>query len=214
VTDESWATARLVRLARPLLSDFPRPRLLEPLIRAGLLIDLALRERIVSQPERVEIDIRPTGFKPADDLSRSVVGKPDRPLAWWLLKGQTGFRAVAAYLVATGVWRRSPRLGRTYVDQDPESLKIDLACVKAVLDTGGIGSDPETVAVGCLLQLLPASGADSGPAALQLAEHCGKATWLAQELVSELVTQRARWDGASPQLANLRDLLTSPFNPI
>jgi hypothetical protein len=213
VTGDSWATVRLVRLSRPIVDNFPRPKVLDPLVRAGLFTDLALRGHIVSGAERLEVDTRPTGFAPADDLLRSVLGMPDRPLAWWLFNGQIGFSTVATYLVATGVWA-SKRFGRNYVDQDAESAAADLACVKQAFETGGEGHNPETVTVACLLQLLPAFGPEGGRAALRLAEHCGEASWLARDLVNELARERTRLDAGSPVVTNLRDLLTSPFNPL
>src|SRR3954469_16375795 len=72
-------------------------------VRGGLLVDLALAQRLTQADDSVELELTPTGWPPADRALDELEG---RSLDWWLEHSAVRLADVATALVAEGTWTR------------------------------------------------------------------------------------------------------------
>jgi hypothetical protein len=125
-------------------------------VRGGLLLDLALAQRVESTAESIVVDPTPTGFGPADRLLAAIAVEPERSLDGWLGERRLKLRDVADGAAASGRWELRPGpfgLGRRYTDLRRDETERDLrrqasapepdwspadACVTAVAAAGGL----------------------------------------------------------------------------
>ena len=195
-----------VRLSRPLIKGWPRPSLTDPIVRAALLLDLALLGRLTPAESSVEVNVDPTGSAATDQLLNAVADGPSRQLSWWLDNAPVGVRDVADDLVSHRLWQRHG-LRRQYTELDPASASVQLAAISSATASHS-PTGASALAVAALMQLLPAFGADGGRTAVELASECGDATWLAVELIGELARRRSELDSVS-KASSASDVLNS-----
>lgn len=199
----------VVRLAAPIVSLHPRPAILDPVVRAGLLIDLALTGALVESTDGLEVDTDPTGFVPADKLLASVVKHPDKPLAWWLYHAPVNVYDVADELVAVGTWERHGHgLLRRYRPVRPEQRVDELKRLNDAFKHHDAGA--RDVATACLLDLLPLNDLPGGLGSGPTGKSHTRADWLLPDLLDNLRRQRAilAAAGRDAQAANVFTQLT------
>jgi hypothetical protein len=168
-------------------------------IRAALLVDLALAERLESTDDSIVIDETPTGFAPADRLLAAVAVEPERSLDGWLDERRIGLRDVAEANVASGRWEGSHgRLptSRRYLDRHPETTGHDRRLRGDTPPEEWSPADA-AVAVIALAAGLLALPADAATAQLLLS-RTGAARWLCEAVAEHLAAVRARnsWTAA------------------
>ena len=81
-------------------------------VRGGLLLDLALAQRVESTDDSVVVDPTPTGFGPADRLLAAIAVEPERSLDGWLAEKRLRLRDVADAAVTSGRWAAAARTVR------------------------------------------------------------------------------------------------------
>ncbi len=185
----------LTKLSLPVVTRRPQSALLNPVVRAAVLSDLALSGALVQAGDGLEIDTTATGFAPADQLLDAVTDRPDQPLVWWLYNAPITVHDTAGLLVDAGRWQRSGPW-RRYRDVDPERTVADRDRLLAALHGNG---DPVDAATATLLNILRPAG---WPYPAFAAGRCGAANWLMPDLEASLRRRQATLDAAASDARN------------
>lgn len=183
----------MVWLAYPSVASKPRPGIVDPLIRAAVLADLALGGALADAGDGLEVDTTPTGFVPADHLLQGVLADPSRPLGWWLLHAPVSLRDIAQVLIRDGYWqRRGP--ARRYREVNPASRKNESNRLAAAVRDGS--ASPAEMVTAALLTCLPRRPDWVRLDAADMTTRCGLAAWLVPDLLSALARRQALIEAA------------------
>lgn len=185
----------LTALALPAVTRRPRSALLDPVVRAAVLIDLALDGALVQVRDGLEIDTTATGFAPADQLLDAVTERPDRALVWWLYNAPITVHDTAGVLVDAGRWERYGPW-RRYRDLDPDRTTADRTRLVAALQGD---YDPAQAVTATLLAILRPAG---WPSPAFAADRCGPANWLMPDLEASLRRRQATLDASASDARN------------
>lgn len=165
-------------------------------VRGGLLLDLALSERVEQTADSIVIDPAPTGFEPADRLLAAIGVEPERSLDDWLDERRLGLRDVATAAVAAGLWseRRGPfGFGRRFVDLRPRITAADRRRDPSGPADGWTARDACVCAVAAVASLLePGEGFERLPVP-EVLTATGPAAWLCAAVVEHLHALTQRW---------------------
>ena len=194
-SDLERVAVKLARFALPVVTMRPQPGLLNPAVRAAVLIDLALTGTLTQVGDLLEVDTTATGFAPADHLLAAVTDQPDKPLAWWLYHAPIGIHDVAQVLVAAGVWDRHGPF-RRYRDLEPHQTSAEQHRLLADLRQNCRPSDAATT---MLLNLLPIKGWPSPGLA---PDRYGAADWLVPDLETSLRQRLATLNASAQDARN------------
>jgi hypothetical protein len=186
------ATTRLASLC---LNRRGRPRGLsfdDYLIRAGLILDLAVCGALSQTEDAVELDhARAAAHGLADAAAQADEG--DGSLLDWLDWGELGFDEWAATLTAAGIWQLRPWSLRyplrSFADDERERADADRAAGRRPLR--GENATPQTLAVLALGSVSGLLGKIAAPPSWVLAD-LGEARWAAELVVDRLVELRVR----------------------
>jgi hypothetical protein len=180
--DDDWDESVSMRLACLALD---RGRLTDDLVtalavRGALLVDLALRGRIVETDDAVEFDPEPSGFVPADQLlSTGTLSLTDL-----LRRGTVDQDDLAAEHLQRGSWTVTRRWYlRRYVDHRADRTRADEQALSTSADREWTPTDADVAAIGSTLGLL------TSPRALpteELLAATGPARWLVDLVVEEV----------------------------
>lgn len=171
----SIALVRLLRLRNGTLWHNP---LVDPLLRAALLIDWALSGRLVERDTELELDTTPSGRPAADALLARIAAEPERPLTSWLRGEQPTLAELVEPLVATGVlvpvqrWRRI-RYRDPHEDELPPLRTRLLAVIRENQQAA-----PAVIALAVLAQLLGVLSDGASAADDDVVYRAGNLTWL------------------------------------
>ena len=194
-SDLERVAVKLARFALPVVTMRPQPGLLNPAIRAAVLIDLALTGTLTQAGDLLEVDTTPTGFAPADHLLEAVTEQPDKPLAWWLYHAPISIHDIAHVLVAAGVWDRHGPF-RRYRALQPQQTAAEQNQLLADLRRDYRPTDAATT---MLLNLLPIKGWPAPPLAL---DRYGAADWLVPDLEASLRQRLATLNASAQDARN------------
>lgn len=149
-------------------------------VRGALLIDLALRGRIIESKDEIQFDTGPTGFAPADRL----VAKGAPSLSELLHKGAVDQKDLATEHLRRGSWSLRRRwLGQRYIDHRADQTSTDEQALESTLCKDWTAADAALAALGSVLGLL------SSPRSLpteELLALTGSARWLVEVVVAEI----------------------------
>ncbi len=155
-------------------------------VRGALLVDLALRSRIVETADAVEFDSGPSGFPPADRLL--AAGTPS--LTDLLRRGTVDQEDLAVEHLRHGSWTATRRwLQLRYVDHRPERTRSDEQSVASPASREWTPPDAAVAAIGGTLGLL------ATPRSLpteELLAATGPVRWLVELVVEEVDRALAR----------------------
>jgi hypothetical protein len=168
-------------------------------IRAALLVDLALADRLESTDDSIVIDETPTGFAPADRLLAAVAVEPERSLDGWLDERRIGLRDVAEANVMSGRWEPSHgRLptSRRYLDRLLEATEHDRRLLRGTPVPECTPADAAVAVIGLAAGLLEPP--DETATLQLLLARTGHARWLCEAVVEHLTAVKARngWTAA------------------
>jgi hypothetical protein len=168
-------------------------------IRAALLVDLALAERLESTDDSIVIDPTPTGFAPADRVLAAVAVEPERSLDGWLDERRIGLRDVAEANVRSGRWESSHGLlptSRRYLDRQPGTTELDRRLGGDTPPTEWSPADAAVAVIGLAAGLLDPPADPATPQVLL--SRTGAARWLCEAVGEHLAAVRARnsWTAA------------------
>jgi hypothetical protein len=147
-------------------------------VRAALLLDLAFRGRLDSRVDENYLDIRPTGFAPADALLRHVEVHPNRSVARVISSAPIGVVDVLDPSRAPAGWRRRKRSVRL----DGSMVEQERRLVAAVAESGKTDS-PSTAALAVVAGSLDLASVDQRAA---LVARCGPARALVADCATYL----------------------------
>lgn len=120
-------------------------------IRGTLLTDLAMCGRLVNTAQAIEIDVSPTGFRPADLLLSS----PVESLTQVLRRGKVDQRDLAVEHLRRGSWTRAGRWPRRrYDDHCAERTRKDELAMTSPADRQWAPADAALAAIASVLGLL------------------------------------------------------------
>jgi len=180
--DQDWDDSVSMRLACLALD---RGRLTDDLVtalavRGTILIDLALRDRVVETEDALEVDTATTGFPPADRLLAD--GAPS--LTHLLRRGPVDQEDLAAEHLRRGSWTRRPRRFLTrYVDHRADRTRADEAAMSSPPDRQWTPADAALAAVASTLGLLDTERARPTD---ELLTAAGPVRWLVETVVDEV----------------------------
>ncbi|PRY47439.1 Golgi phosphoprotein 3 GPP34 [Geodermatophilus tzadiensis] len=190
---DDWDDSVSMRLAGLALD---RGRLTDDLVtalavRGALLVDLALRGRVVDTDDAVEVDDDPTGFAPADRL-----------LAGWaptltevLRHGEVDQEDLAAEHLRRGSWTVRRRWPRRYDDHRAARTADD----ERALETPDRGWTPADAALACTASALGLLGTPRELPDEDLLARTGPVRWVVELVVEEVdraVVRGQAWRGA------------------
>ena len=187
-----------VRLSALCLSRKGRPSELyicSDVVRAGLLLDLALAGRVEQTADSVVVDSTPTGFGPADRLLAALDAEPERSLDDWLDERRIGLRDLVEGNVATGRWeRRRLRFRRDrWTDLHRDQTDRDLARSAGGPVDGWSREDAGVTALAAASGVLDRrTGSPVEPAASVVAA-AGDAAWMCQAAAAHLYATAMRY---------------------
>lgn len=196
VDADTSVAARLAALSLDSRGRLTQQALAAVAVRCGLVVDLALADRLRVTDDSIELDDRPTGFAAVDRLLMAMQAEGERPLDSWLDDRRVGLPQVVDALLADGRWQRQRDvLGRAryaVVDRGRLDRDLDLSPTAE--------SAPADVAVGALGGLAGLIGAarsqDLTGAAPELPDEllaaAGDAEWALRTAVDHLAAARAR----------------------
>jgi hypothetical protein len=179
--------------AKGRLSDL---RLASAAVSAGLLVDLALADRVESTEDSVVIDPTPTGFPPADRLLAAITVEPERSLDGWLDERRIGLKDVAEALVRSGRWesagRALPGIHR-YRDASVEQTARDRSRDPDPGSGEWTAEDAAVTAIALTCGLLGRAG--DPKATEQLLARSGSVRWLLEAVTEHLraAAEQASW---------------------
>lgn len=181
-----------VRLSAFCLSDggrLGRFSLWDDAIRAALLVDLALADRLWHTADSIVLDGTPTGFGPADRLLAAVTAEAEHSLDWWMAHGGVDLADVAAANVASGRWVVRRRLfGRRYEDLEEHASSLDYRLDPRTPPP----IDEPTAAVLTLAMASGAVEAPPEPPGEDLLVQTGRVRWICDAAVEHLRTAHRR----------------------
>jgi hypothetical protein len=164
----------------------------EIVLRAALLIDLALDERI-DHDEELSIDTSATGFGPADLILGEIERYPDRTIGYWVGRGPSVQRALAEQWVADGRWQAGAGgllgFGRRYTDLPSLSGSPEL--VVSALDAAQAPGSVRWACMTALAQLAALVGTHWQRPSPELLAACGPAEWLVRIALDMVVSKRS-----------------------
>ncbi|SFP31987.1 hypothetical protein SAMN05660464_2767 [Geodermatophilus dictyosporus] len=190
---DDWDDSVSMRLAGLALD---RGRLTDDLVtalavRGALLVDLALRGRVVETDDAVEVDADPTGFAPADRL-----------LAGWaptltevLRHGEVDQEDLAAEHLRRGSWTVRRRWPRRYDDHHAGRTAAD----ERALETPDRAWTPADAALTCTAGTLGLLSAPRELPGEDLLARTGPVRWVVELVVEEVdraVVRGQAWRGA------------------
>ena len=177
----SWLVTSAVTAGAVQAGKYPRLRYLsDAIVRACLLLDLALARLILAEGSSLHAATAQSGFPPADLMLEAVTAAPRPQLHTSISRGPVRMQHVIDEFVARGWWshvRPPRRLRRRYEPTDLTSAGVrnvvadELANVLLMLFDGSIDTDDIEAEV--------ARG------------QYGPATWLAGPVLRELAELRA-----------------------
>lgn len=191
--DLERVAVKVAMLGFPLAAARPRPAILDPVIRAAVLTDLALSGALADTGGGLEVDTTPTGFAPADRFLQAVVADPSRSLSWWLTHAPVSVRDIAEVLIARKRWDRHGAT-RRYRDVNPSVRDAELARLRQRSRRGQV--TPLEAATGVLLDVLPLGRAQTKLAPHGSPDLFGAAAWLLPDLLTSLERRKALIDAA------------------
>ncbi len=194
-SDLERVAVKLARFALPVVTMRPQPGLLNPAVRAAVLIELALIGTLTQAGDVLEVDTTATGFAPADHLLDAVIEQPDKPLAWWLYHAPIGIHDIAHVLISAGAWDRHGPF-RRYRDLQPHQTAAEQNQLLADLRRDYRPADAATT---MLLNLLPIKGWPAPPLAL---DRYGAANWLVPDLEASLRQRLATLNASAQDARN------------
>ena len=165
-------------------------------VRGGLLLDLALAQRVESTDDSVVVDPTPTGFGPADRLLAAIAVEPERSLDGWLAEKRLRLRDVADAAAASGRWecRSGPfGLGRRFTDLRPEETAQDLRRDASSAVAGLPPADACVTAVAAAAGLLDSEGRHPDRPSDEVIAATGSAAWLCAAVVDHLLLAFERY---------------------
>lgn len=159
---------------------------LQMAVRGGLLVDLALAQRLFESEDSVGLETTPIGWPPAD---RALIelGYDDLPLDGWLESSHLGLPDLAAALVTDGAWqsarRHAWRVTPRYAVLDRAQRTRDGAMLRGV-------ESPETAEDAALLSITTAAGLPGRKSSASIDDllvRTGGVRWVCQ-LVMEFIS--------------------------
>jgi hypothetical protein len=165
-------------------------------VRGGLLLDLALAQRVESTDDSVVVDPTPTGFGPADRLLAAIAVEPERSLDGWLAERRLRLRDVADGAVTSGRWALRPGpfgLGRRYTDLRPAETQRDLGRPSSSAGAAWTPVDACVTAVAAAGGLLDREGWFPERPADEVIAATGPVAWLCTAVVDHLLLAFARY---------------------
>jgi hypothetical protein len=166
-------------------------------VRGGLLLDLALAQRVESTDESIVVDPTPTGFGPADRLLAAIAVEPERSLDGWLGERRLKLRDVADGAAASGRWelRAGPfGLGRRYADLRPDETERDLGRPAATPEHGWSPADACVTAVAATAGLLDREAWYPQRPGEDVIAATGPVAWLCAAVVDHLLLAFERYN--------------------
>jgi len=165
-------------------------------VRGGLLLDLALAQRVESTDESIVVDPTPTGFPPADRLLAAIAVEPERSLDGWLGERRLKLRDVADGAAASGRWelRAGPLgLGRRYTDLRRDETRRDLERPASAPEPGWTPVDACVTAVAAAAGLLDREGWHPERPGDEVIAATGSVAWLCTAVVDHLLLAFERY---------------------
>ncbi|MEU2348765.1 hypothetical protein [Modestobacter sp. NPDC049651] len=197
---DTSVAARLAALSLDRRGRLTQQALAAAAVRCGLVVDLALADRLRVTDDSIELDDRPTGFAAVDRLLLAMQAEGERPLDSWLDERRVGLPQVVDALLTTGRWHRQrDLLGRArYTVVDPARLERDLALDPSPADDVVLSpADASVTVLGGVAGLLgPDRTSDLKGVAADVPERllaaAGGAEWALRAAVEHLAAARAR----------------------
>lgn len=161
-------------------------------VRAGLLVDLALAERLEQTEDSVELDSTPVAWLPADAALAELHALDGRSLDWWLGHSHLGPADVAVALVQDGIWDETDGHGlarrRRFTERNLEPGLRDLALLEGSLT-------PNSVQDAAVVAIIDASGVpdlrDPVPTVETLLAGAGPVRWVCELVIAYVNSVRA-----------------------
>jgi len=165
-------------------------------VRGGLLLDLALAQRVESTDDSVVVDPTPTGFGPADRLLAAIAVEPERSLDGWLGEKRIRLRDVADGAAAAGRWQLHTGafgMGRRYTDLRPEEAQRDLRLRPSATWSDQFPADACVAAVAAASGLLDREAWLADRPADEVIAATGAVAWLCTAVVDHLLLAHERY---------------------
>ena len=196
VDADTSVAARLAALCLDSRGRLTQQALAGVAVRCGLVVDLALADRLRLTDDSIELDARPTGFPAVDRLLLAMQAEAERPLDSWLDERRVGLPQVVDALLAEGRWHRQrDLLGRAryaVVDRAALDRDLDLSPTAACFPP-----DVAVAVLGGLAGLIGAARSQNLTAAapevpVEVLAAAGSAEWALRSAVDHLTAARAR----------------------